>query len=56
MTDDRAVRYRRLAMAESDPNNARLLQKLADEAERGILHSPGIEKIARTLRAANSDG
>ena len=34
---ERAVRYRRLAMAELDKEKAALLQKLADEAERGVL-------------------
>jgi hypothetical protein len=34
---DRALRYRRLAMAEPDKQNAALLQKIADEAERGVL-------------------
>jgi hypothetical protein len=34
---DRAVRYRRLALAELDKNKAALLQKIADEAERGVL-------------------
>lgn len=40
MSAERAVRYRRLAMAEADPVRARLLQMLADEAERGVLHAP----------------
>lgn len=40
MSADRAVRYRRLAMVEGDPVKARLLQLLADEAERGVLHAP----------------
>jgi len=34
---ERAVRYRRLAMAEPDKDKAALLQKIADEAERGVL-------------------
>jgi hypothetical protein len=34
---DRAVRYRRLALAEPDKAKAALLQKIADEAERGLL-------------------
>ena len=34
---DRAVRYRRLALAEPDKARAALLQKIADEAERGVL-------------------
>jgi hypothetical protein len=37
MTDPRVVRYRRLALAENDPEKARLLRLLADEAEQGIL-------------------
>ena len=37
MTDPLAVRYRRLALAENDPESARLLRLLADEAEQGIL-------------------
>jgi len=34
---DRAVRYRRLALAEPDKAKAAFLQKIADEAERGVL-------------------
>lgn len=34
---NRAVRYRRLALAEPDKAKAVLLQKIADEAERGVL-------------------
>ena len=34
---DRAVRYRRLALGEADKANAALLQRIADEAERGVL-------------------
>jgi hypothetical protein len=37
MTNPRAVRYRRLALAESDLEKARLLQQIADEADRGVL-------------------
>jgi hypothetical protein len=37
MSNDRAVRYRRLALAELDPEKARLLQLIADEADRGVL-------------------
>jgi len=39
---DRAVRYRRLALAEPDKAKAALLQKIADEAER--------ECCARSIR------
>jgi hypothetical protein len=34
---DRAIRYRRLALAEPDQSKAALLQKIADEADRGVL-------------------
>lgn len=37
MTDARALRYRKLALAEKDADAARLLRLIADEAERGIL-------------------
>jgi hypothetical protein len=37
MSDARSVRYRRLALAEPDIENARLLRLLADEADRGVL-------------------
>jgi hypothetical protein len=33
----RALRYRRLALAETDRAKAELLNQLADEAERGVL-------------------
>jgi hypothetical protein len=36
MTNPRAVRYRRLALAEKDSETARLLRLLADEAGQGI--------------------
>ena len=35
----RALRYRRLAIAEPDPKAAALLRKLADDAESGLLCS-----------------
>ena len=44
-TRDRAVRYRRLALAEPDKAKAALLQKIADEAERGVLCT-----VDRTLK------
>jgi len=44
-THDRAVRYRRLALAEPDKARAALLQKIADEAERGVLCT-----VDRTLK------
>jgi hypothetical protein len=37
MSNARAVRYRRLALASRDKANADLLLKLADECDRGIL-------------------
>lgn len=37
MSNPRAVKYRRLALAETDQEKVRLLQRLADEAEKGIL-------------------
>jgi hypothetical protein len=37
MANARAVRYRRLALAEGDKAKADLLLKLADESDRGIL-------------------
>jgi hypothetical protein len=33
----RALRYRRLALAEADKDRASLLNRIADEAERGVL-------------------
>lgn len=33
----RALRYRKLALAEADRRKAHLLNRIADEAERGIL-------------------
>ena len=44
MTSPRAIRYRRLALAEQDNDRARLLRLIADEADRCVLftaeHSP----------------
>jgi hypothetical protein len=37
MSNPRAVRYRRLALAEEDRQKADLLYRIADEAERGVL-------------------
>jgi hypothetical protein len=33
----RALRYRKLALAETDRGRAELLNRIADEAERGVL-------------------
>ena len=37
MTSPRAIRYRRLALAEQDNEKAQLLRLIADEADRGVL-------------------
>ena len=37
MTSPRAIRYRRLALAEQDNERAQLLRLIADEADRGVL-------------------
>jgi hypothetical protein len=37
MTEARALRYRKLALAEPDADIARLLRLIADEAETGVL-------------------
>jgi hypothetical protein len=37
MSNPRAVRYRRLALAEEDSQKAELLYKIADEADKGVL-------------------
>jgi hypothetical protein len=37
MSNVRAVRYRRLALIEQDNEKAKLLQLIADEADRGVL-------------------
>jgi hypothetical protein len=37
MNNPRAIKYRRLALAEQDQEKARLLHRLAEEAEQGIL-------------------
>lgn len=40
MTENRALRYRKLAMAEQDPATAKLLRQIADETEQGVLCIP----------------
>jgi len=37
MSNPRAIKYRRLALAEADQEKVRLLHRLAEEAEQGIL-------------------
>jgi hypothetical protein len=44
MSDARAVRYRRLAMVEQDPERARILRQIADEADRGVLCVSSVHK------------
>ena len=41
MSSARAIRYRRLALAEQDKATADLLLKLADECDRGVLCTAG---------------
>ncbi len=45
-----AVKYRRLALVEPDPDKARLLQILADEAERGVLFTAEWRRPAAGVR------
>ena len=47
---ERAVRYRRLALAEPDKAKAAILNQIADEAERSTLHGGqnGLACIAHT--------
>jgi hypothetical protein len=37
MSNPLAIRYRRLVLAEQNSDKARLLQLIADEADRGVL-------------------
>jgi hypothetical protein len=37
MSNARSVRYRRLALIEQDNENAQVLQRIADESDRGVL-------------------
>ena len=50
MSDPRAVRYRRLALAEEDKEKADLLYKLADEADKGVLATAEWMTAARYMR------
>jgi hypothetical protein len=50
MSNPRAVRYRRLALAEEDRQKAELLHKIADEAERGVLVTADWMSPARYMR------
>jgi hypothetical protein len=51
MSNPRAVRYRRLALAEEDKEKADLLYKLADEAEKGVLITADWMTPARYMAA-----
>ena len=48
----RAVRYRRLALAESDKAKAAILNQIADEAERDVLCT--VDKMGSGLRRQSS--
>ena len=50
MSNARAVRYRRLALAEEDKERADLLYKLADEADKGVLVTAEWVTAARYMR------
>lgn len=50
MSNPRAVRYRRLALAESDKEKADLLCKIADEADKGVLVTADWMTAARHVR------
>jgi hypothetical protein len=55
MSNPRAVRYRRLALQETDAEKARLLQAIADEAERGVLcTAEWLQPKAKIQSAASS--
>jgi hypothetical protein len=49
MSNPRAVRYRRLALAEQDNEKVRLLQLIADEADRGVLFTAEWASTRRSL-------
>jgi hypothetical protein len=50
MSNARAVRYRRLALAEEDKERADLLYKLADEADKGVQVTAEWMTAARYMR------
>jgi hypothetical protein len=52
MSNARAVRYRRLALIEQDNAKAKLLQLIADEADRGVLFTS--EWLSKPLSLQNS--
>lgn len=51
---DRAIRYRRLALREPNKAKAALLQKIADEAERGVLCTVDRKLPAPEITSANA--
>ncbi len=55
MSNPRAVRYRRLALSESDPSKAQLLRTIADEAERGVLVTSDIHQVQAVSVPINAD-
>jgi hypothetical protein len=52
MTNPRAIRYRRLALAEPDALKADVLRSIADEAERGVLVTSDLRRPARAKASA----
>lgn len=52
MSNPKAVKYRRLALIEPDQDKARLLNKLAEDSEQGILVTA--DWRARPSRAATA--
>jgi hypothetical protein len=54
MSNTRAVRYRRLALAEVDREKADLLYKIADEADQGVLFTAEW-MFRRTLTVPSND-
>jgi hypothetical protein len=52
MSNPRAVRYRRLALAEQDREKADLLHRIADEADQGVLFTA--EWMSRRMLTAPS--
>jgi hypothetical protein len=50
MSNPRAVRYRRLALAEEDKQKADLLYKIADEADEGVLVTADWMTAAKYMR------
>jgi hypothetical protein len=54
MSNSRAVRYRRLALAQEDREKADLLYKIASEADQGVLFTAEWMS-ARSLKQAPED-